>query len=61
MCLAIPGKVKKIEGRKAVVAYSDQERDALIGEENIKVGDKVLVQMGIIIQIIKASDKNDHF
>lgn len=50
MCLAIPGRVKKIEGRKAIVEYPDQERPAFVGEEKIKVGDYVLVQMGIIVQ-----------
>ena len=55
MCLAFPGKVIKIEGRKASVEYPDETREALIGEENVKVGDMVLVQMGIIIQIITKS------
>ncbi|HLC93607.1 MAG TPA: HypC/HybG/HupF family hydrogenase formation chaperone [Patescibacteria group bacterium] len=55
MCLAFPGKVIKIEGRKASVEYPGETREALIGEENVKVGDMVLVQMGIIIQIITKS------
>ena len=55
MCLAFPGKVIKIEGRKAYVEYPGETREVLISEENVKVGDMVLVQMGIIIQIITKS------
>lgn len=49
MCLVIPGRVKKIDGRQAVVAYPGQERRVMVGEEGIKVGDWVMVQMGIIV------------
>ena len=55
MCLAFPGKVIKIEGRKAYVEYPGETREVLISEENVKVGDMVLVQMGIIIQTITKS------
>jgi hydrogenase expression/formation protein HypC len=58
MCLAFPGKVTKIEGRKAFVQYPGEVREALIGEDNVKVGDSVLVQMGIIIQVISKSELN---
>ncbi len=57
MCLAIPGKVKKIEGKKAIVEYPDETREVLIGEEGVKVGDYVLVQMGIIIKILSSSEE----
>lgn len=43
----------KIEGRKATIKYPEETRTALIGEENVNIGDNVLVQMGIIIQIIE--------
>ncbi|NMB56626.1 HypC/HybG/HupF family hydrogenase formation chaperone [Candidatus Beckwithbacteria bacterium] len=49
MCLAIPGKVIKIEGRKALVQYPGVTNAALISDEKVKVGDMVIVQMGIII------------
>jgi hydrogenase expression/formation protein HypC len=52
MCIAAPGKVIKIEGRKATVLYSDQSRMALLSDDAVKVGDYVLVQMGIIIQVL---------
>ncbi len=68
MCLAIPGKIKKIEGRKAMIEYrfkiqesrvrSSDEKDkenveargAMVGEEGVKVGDWVMVQMGIVVK-----------
>lgn len=57
MCLAFPGKVITIEGRKATVQYPSETRQVLVGEEGVKVGDSVLVQMGIIIQVISKVQK----
>lgn len=56
MCIAAPGKVIKIEGRKATVQYGDDTRYALIGDEHVTVGDYVLVQMGIVIQVVSKKD-----
>jgi len=50
MCLAIPGKIKEIKGRKAVVEYPDEAHEAFVGDEGFKVGDFVLVQMGVIVK-----------
>ena len=50
MCLAIPGRVKSIEGRLAVIEYPEEERKAMIAEENVKVGDFVMVQMGCVVR-----------
>lgn len=55
MCIAVPGIVRNIKGREASVKYPGGEgstQKAMIGVENLKVGDSVLVQMGIIIKII---------
>ncbi|MDO8497724.1 MAG: HypC/HybG/HupF family hydrogenase formation chaperone [bacterium] len=52
MCLAIPGKVHKIEGKKVWVKYPHAIREVLAGDEPVKVGDFVLVQMGIILKIV---------
>ncbi len=52
MCLAIPGKVIKIEGRKATVQYPGETRFALLTNDPVKVEDFVMVQMGIIIKIL---------
>lgn len=50
MCLAVPGKVKKIEGKKILVEYTGGLREALNGGITVDVGDYVLVQMGIVIK-----------
>lgn len=56
MCLAIPGKVKKIEGHKAVIEYPGKTRLVLVGDDPVKVGDYVLVQMGIVIKILTPNE-----
>ena len=52
MCLAFTGKVKKIFDKKVLVAYKNGESMALLTDEKVKVGDSVLVQMGIIIKVL---------
>ena len=52
MCLAIPGKVKEIQGQKITVQYPSETREVLAGGEDLKVGDYVMVQMGIVVTII---------
>jgi hydrogenase assembly chaperone HypC/HupF len=56
MCLAIPGKVTKITGLKAWVEYPGETRPALVADEGIRVGDYVLVQMGIIVKVLNAQE-----
>ena len=56
MCLAIPGKINKIQGRQAWVKYPTETRPALIGESDLKVGDYVMVQMGIIVKKLNAQE-----
>ena len=56
MCIAVPGKVIKIEGKKALVEYPGKEvRQAFISDIKPKVGNNVLVQMGIVLEIISTS------
>jgi hydrogenase assembly chaperone HypC/HupF len=52
MCLAIPGKIKSIDGRKVLVQYPHEERYVLNSDEPIEVGDYVMVQMGVILKKI---------
>ena len=56
MCLAIPGKVIKIEGRKFTIEYPGETRFALDGGIPVKLGDYVLVQMGIVIKKISPKE-----
>lgn len=58
MCLAIPGKVKEINGRQALVKYPGEARKVLVGDDSIKVGDYVLVQMGIIVKTISKKERD---
>ncbi len=50
MCVAIPGKVIKIDGTKATVDFSGNIVTAEAGLVDVKVGDRVLVHAGCIIQ-----------
>jgi len=50
MCLAIPGKVIKIEGEHAVIDYGGISRKANITLVDVKVGDYVIVHAGFAIQ-----------
>jgi hydrogenase maturation factor len=80
MCLAIPGKVKKIEGLRAEVEYglkvSSAEnqklkigehdrnkavelREALVGEEEVEVGNWVMVQMGVVVRVLKEEEAKE--
>ncbi len=50
MCVAIPGKVIKLDGTKASVDFSGNIVTAEAGLVNVKIGDRVLVHAGCIIQ-----------
>lgn len=52
MCLAIPGKIKAINGRRITVEYPGEQREVIDGGIPVKVGDFVLIQMGITIKKI---------
>ncbi len=55
MCLALPGKIEKIEGENAVIDYGGIKKEANISFIDCKVGDYVLVHVGFAIEIV---DKN---
>ena len=56
MCLAIPGKVKEIKGHQVLIEYPSEVRNAFVGDDPLKVGDHVLVQMGIVIRTISKKE-----
>jgi hydrogenase assembly chaperone HypC/HupF len=56
MCLAIPGKVKEIKGEQVLVQYPKEIRPAFSGGEPVKIGDYVMVQMGIVIKILNQKE-----
>jgi len=56
MCIAAPGKVIEIQGKKALVLYpGNQRRQAMIMDIKPKVGAFVMVQMGIIVEQLSKS------
>lgn len=60
MCLAVPGKLVKIEGLKGEVNFSGAVRIAdlsLVPEA--KIGDYVLVHAGCAIQIVPPDDARE--
>lgn len=59
MCLAFPGRVKEIQGRKAIIKYPDEERDVFMSDVKVDVGDYVLVQMGIILRKLSKKEALD--
>ena len=57
MCLAIPGKVIKIDAKKktATVDYEAEQREAGTALlPDLKVGEYVLVQAKMVVQIVPA-------
>ena len=49
MCLAVPGRIKKINESEAVIDYDVEERTAKLLEEGYKEGDYVVVQGGFVL------------
>ena len=57
MCIAAPGKITKINGREVEVEYPGLEpRRALLSGNEVKVGDYVMVQMGIVINVLEKEE-----
>ena len=59
MCVALPGKVIKMDGTKATVDFSGTQVLAEAGLVNVKVGDKVLVHAGCIIQKVQKEEAEE--
>lgn len=56
MCVALPGKVLKMRGRKATVEFSGNTVEADAGLVKVKPGDDVLVHAGCIIQVLSPEE-----
>lgn len=50
MCLAMPGKIIKIEGNEATIQYPGEQRIATIVDGDYSIGDYVFVSAKIIVQ-----------
>lgn len=59
MCVAIPGKVKALDGNRATVDFDGNIVTARIGLLPVQVGDRVLVHAGMIIQVLRADEADE--
>lgn len=60
MCLAFPGKIKKINGQSAVVDFDGIEKEiniSLVGD--IKKGEYVIVHAGFAIEKVTKENKDE--
>lgn len=58
MCVALPGKVLKMNGRKATVEFSGNSVEADAGLVKVKPGDNVLVHAGCILQVLSQNESD---
>ncbi len=56
MCLAIPGKITKVRGQKAIVQFPGESRTVFTGGEKVQEGNYVMVQMGIISKVFSKKE-----
>ena len=59
MCLAVPGKIMKINGTKALIDYGGVEREADISLVDVRIGDFVIVHAGFAIQVLDERDAEE--
>lgn len=60
MCLAIPGKVLKIEGQIATVDFGGARREVRLDLlKGVRNGDYVLVHIGYAIQVLDESSARE--
>ena len=56
MCVAAPGKIIEIDGNTAKIDYSSNITTVNKGIVDCKVGDWVLVHVGLIIQVLPENE-----
>ncbi len=56
MCVALPGKVLKVNGTIATVDFSGNTVQAQAGLVQVKPGDYVLVHAGCILQVLSQEE-----
>jgi len=60
MCLAVPGKISKINNNIAIVDFGEVKREVSISlTPSAKIGDYVLVHAGFAIQILDPDDAKE--
>jgi len=56
MCYAIPGKVLDISNDVAMIDYFGERKEAIVDAGNIRVGDYVFAQGGLIVGTLKEDE-----
>ena len=59
MCVALPGRVVELNGTKATVDFSGNTVEAEAGLVKVKIGDRVLVHAGCIIQTMNDAESDE--
>ncbi|WP_026494515.1 HypC/HybG/HupF family hydrogenase formation chaperone [Butyrivibrio sp. WCD3002] len=59
MCVALPGRVVELNGTKATVDFSGNTVEAEAGLVKVKIGDRVLVHAGCIIQTMDDAEADE--
>ncbi|MDI6888156.1 MAG: HypC/HybG/HupF family hydrogenase formation chaperone [Methanocellales archaeon] len=59
MCLAIPAKIIKIDGHKAIADFGGLEQEILLDLVDAKENDYVLVHVGYAIQTIDEEEAKE--
>lgn len=59
MCLAIPGKITKIMGTKALIDYGGVQRQADISLIDAHVGNHIIVHAGFAIHILSEHEAEE--
>ena len=59
MCVAYPGIVEKIDNKSALVNFKGNRVHAASGLVNPKVGDRVLVHAGYIMQVVSKTEAEE--
>ncbi|MDD5433799.1 MAG: [FeFe] hydrogenase H-cluster radical SAM maturase HydE [Nitrospira sp.] len=56
MCYSIPGKIISIRDNIAIIEYFGEKKEALVDVEDIKTGDYVFAQGGVIVQKLEEDE-----
>ncbi|MFH1917305.1 MAG: HypC/HybG/HupF family hydrogenase formation chaperone [Nanoarchaeota archaeon] len=59
MCLAVPGKIVKIDKNSATVDYGTEQRIGSLIEKTYEVGDYVIIQGGIVAMKIEKKEAEE--
>lgn len=59
MCLAIPGKIIKLDGQRATVDFMGVEKEVNVSLVDVKIGDHVMIHAGFAIEKMEDDYANE--